>query len=155
MSSLEAGEQAIITVLCMVYTGDKILLQDRVKQDWRGLTFPGGHVEPAESFVAAVIRELKEETGLTIYNPRLCGIKQFQTENDTRYIVLLFKTNQFSGNLCSSSEGEMMWLNRADLVKFPLVKDFFKLLEVFDNDDLNEFIYKKDCSSGQVVVNLY
>lgn len=38
-------ENAIVTVLCMVYDENKILLQDRVKKDWRGLTFPGGHVE--------------------------------------------------------------------------------------------------------------
>lgn len=59
-------EKAIITTLCMIYDGDKILLQDRVKKDWSGLTFPGGHVEKGESFVQSVIREVYEETGLII-----------------------------------------------------------------------------------------
>lgn len=75
-------EKAIVTVLCMVYDGTKVLLQDRVKADWRGFTFPGGHVEKEESIVGAAIREVKEETGLTIINPTLCGIKQFQTDED-------------------------------------------------------------------------
>lgn len=42
---------------------------------------PGGHVESGKSFVDATIREMKEETGLDIINPTLCGIKQFSIEN--------------------------------------------------------------------------
>lgn len=41
-----------------------------------GLTFPGGHIEKGESFVDSVIREVYEETGLTIENPRICGTKE-------------------------------------------------------------------------------
>ena len=42
----------------------KILVLDRVASSWAGLTFPGGHVEWGESFLASAIREAKEETGL-------------------------------------------------------------------------------------------
>ena len=90
------SEKAVVTVLCMVHDGTRLLLQNRVKADWRGYTLPGGHVEKGESFVQAVTREMREETGLTVHAPRLCGIKQFQTDADERYIVLLFKTDRFS-----------------------------------------------------------
>ena len=69
-------EQAELTVLCLIHDEDSYLLQDRVKKDWKGYTLPGGHIEPGESVVDAVIREMKEETGLVIKAPRLCGIKQ-------------------------------------------------------------------------------
>ena len=48
--------------MCMIYDGEKVLVQERVKSDWPGITFPGGHVERGESFTDAVIREVKEET---------------------------------------------------------------------------------------------
>lgn len=148
-------EKAIVTVLCMVYDGNKILLQDRVKKDWRGLTFPGGHVEKEESFVQAVIREIYEETGLTISEPKLCGVKQFQTDEDERYIVLLFKTNKFEGTLVSSDEGEMIWVDRNSLNNCKLVDDFMDLIKVFDSDNYNEFMYERNKLGEDWLIRLY
>lgn len=138
------NEKAIFTVLCMLYDGDKILLQDRVKKDWQGFTFPGGHVEKSESFVEAVKREMLEETGLTIHSPVLCGVKQFMTDDDERYVVFLFKTNKYKGTLTSSDEGKMYWISRDQLYDCSLVDDFSTLLNVFDNPELNEFIYRRN-----------
>lgn len=133
-------EQVELTTLCMVYDKSRVLLQNRIKEDWKGYTFPGGHVEPGESFIDSVTREMKEETGLTIINPVLCGIKQFPIEGG-RYLVFLFKTNEFHGNLVSSDEGEMKWIERQDLENISLAEDFFELLEVMDSDKLTEFQY--------------
>ena len=139
----------------MIYQEEHILLQDRVKEDWKGLTFPGGHVEKGESFVHAVKREMYEETGLIIQNPKLCGIKQFQTDQDERYMVLLFKTNEYSGTLQSSNEGEMKWICKADLNQYTLVEDFRELLEVFESDSLNEFMYERSNGEEDWKVKLY
>lgn len=148
-------EKAIVTVLCMIYDDNKILLQDRVKKDWKGLTFPGGHVEKEESFVQAVIREMYEETGLTIIEPKLCGVKQFQTDEDERYMVLLFKTDKFKGTLTSSDEGEMKWIERESLKDYELVDDFMDLLKVFDSDSYTEFMYERNNSGDDWIVRLY
>lgn len=141
---MSRSEKAILTVLCMVYDKDKILLQDRMKGDWKGWTFPGGHVEKKESFVKAAIREVKEETGLDINKLEICGIKQFQTLEQERFIIVLFKTEHYSGKLTSSEEGEMKWFKRDELSQIHLADDFMELLQIFDSDELNEFYYVKD-----------
>lgn len=136
------SEKAIVTALCMIYKEDKVLLQNKVS-GWVGLTFPGGHIEKEESFILGIKREILEETGLTIYNPKLCGIKQFQTENDERYIVIYFKTNEFSGELTSSDEGEMVWLNRSELNENNVAKGFLDTLKAFDDDTITEMLYER------------
>lgn len=139
---MSRSEQAIFTNLCMIYDGaGNILVQDRKDPSWPGICFPGGHVEPGESFVDAVIREVYEETGLTIENPILCGAKQFQTEKGERYVVFFYKTNRFSGELKSSDEGEVFWIPRNDLHNYTLCEDFPDMVRVFEDETLSEFYY--------------
>lgn len=133
-------ETAEFTVLCLVHKDGKYLLQDRLKDDWKGYTLPGGHVKPGESIVGAVIREMKEETGLLIKNPHLCGVKQFPIEGG-RYIVFLFETDSFEGTVTDSDEGKMNWVDERELNSVNLVDDFSDLLDVMTNDELNEFQY--------------
>ena len=133
-------EQVELTVLCLIHNEDSYLLQDRVKKDWNGYTLPGGHIEPGESIVDAVVREMKEETGLTIKSPRLCGVKQFPIEGG-RYIVFLFETDQFEGKLVDSEEGKMHWVKISELSNVNLVNDFEELIEVMMSNILTEFQY--------------
>ena len=139
---MSRAEQVILTNLCMVYDGaGNILVQDRKDPSWPGICFPGGHVEPGESFVESVIREVWEETGLTVENPRLCGTKQFQTSHGERYVVFFYKTDRFSGTLKSSDECEVFWIPRKDLHIYTLCPDFLEMVRVFEEDDLSEFYY--------------
>lgn len=132
-------ETVVLTNMCMVYDNEgNILVQDRLDPDWPGVTFPGGHVEPGEAFTKAVIREVWEETGLTIEHPRLCGLKQFPEEDGTRYIVMLYKANQFSGELRSSREGNVFWIKRGELENYPLPVSFDQMIRVFEDDSLGE-----------------
>lgn len=142
---MSKNECAVFTNMCMLSddTG-RILVQDRKSKEWPGLTFPGGKVEKNESFVASVIREVKEETGLTIMNPHLCGIKQFQDEKDARYVVLFYQATAYTGELESSDEGEVFWINREDLNNYQLAEDFEGMLEVFESEQMSEFYYRED-----------
>lgn len=137
---MERTEICELTMLCLIQRGNEVLLQNRVKKDWAGYTLPGGHVEPGESFVDACVREMQEETGLTVLNPTLCGVKQFPN-NGSRYIVFLFKADQFEGELRSSDEGKMEWVSLSKLPEYNTVSDLKELLDVMLRDDLNEFQY--------------
>ncbi|MBO5023225.1 MAG: 8-oxo-dGTP diphosphatase [Clostridia bacterium] len=133
-------EKAIFTNMCMIYDRQgNILVEERRKNDWRGIAFPGGHVEEREAFGDSVIREIKEETGLDIKHPLLCGVKQFYTDEGERYVVFLYKTNEFSGELASSEEGRVFWIKREELCSYPLAADFEALVRVFEEAELSEF----------------
>ena len=115
----------------------KVLVQNR-RLNWKGIAFPGGHVEPGESITESVIREVQEETGLTVSNVRLCGCKSWW-EDDFCYLVFFYKTDSFSGDLLSESEeGENRWVTREELAGMQLAPGFARMMEVFENDSVNE-----------------
>ena len=134
-----------------MHRGGSYLLQNRAASDWGGYALPGGHVEPNESIVESVIREMREETGLEIKNPRLCGIKQFP-KGVVRYIVFLFEATEFSGELRSSEEGEMRWVSRDELKSLKTVSDLETLIDMMLDPTLSEFQY--EVINGEWLVRL-
>lgn len=149
---MDRTERTELTVLVLLRRGGEILLQNRVKEDWQGYALPGGHVEPGESITEAARREMREETGLTVPHPRLCGVKQFPIDGG-RYLVFLFTAEEFHGELLSSHEGTMEWVRREDVAKLDTVADLEELLRVMERGDLNEFQYVVE--DGDWLVRLY
>ena len=96
-------------------------------------------MELIEQYTAA-IREMQEETGLTIRNPRLVSVKQFPIEAG-RYVVLLFKAVEWSGTLTSSEEGEMAWIEYSKLPSLQTVDDLEEMLHMMNTPELTEFQY--------------
>ena len=143
---MDRSERVVLTNMCMVCDGKgNVLVEERLDPDWPGIAFPGGHVEPGESFTESVIREVREETGLTIKAPRLCGLKQFPLDGGGRYIVFLYRADRFSGELVSSVEGSVFWLKRSELEKAELPVSFAQTLRIFEEYDLEEhYIHWED-----------
>ncbi len=114
---MERTERVTLTNMCMIRNGSKVLVEEKVGEYAGGIIFPGGHVEEHEPIVDSVIREIKEETGLDIKNPVLCGVKDWINEDGSRYVVFLFRADQFSGQLASSSEGQVFWMEKDEVLK--------------------------------------
>ena len=129
-------EKGTVELTNMVMVEDKstgkVLVQERIKS-WKGISFPGGHVEPGESFVDSAIREIKEETGLDIRNLKNCGIIHWShNRNFNRYIVFLYKTNDFSGELLpETDEGRVFWIEPDKIKDLNLSSNFANYLPMF------------------------
>lgn len=126
-------EKVILTNMCMIYdkNNNRVLLEER-KKSWPGNAFPGGHVENGEAIVPSVIREIKEETGLDIYNPKLVGIRDWYEEDGSRTVSFLFMTEEFEGNLKEETEeGKIYWVDIKDLNNLEFASGFKQQLPLF------------------------
>ena len=138
-------EEVELTNMCMVCDGKGNVLVQNKKGDrtWHGWNFPGGHVEQGEFVTPSVVREIRAETGLTIENPKLCGIKEFHKEQDgKRFIVFLYVASRFFGELRASDEGDVFWYPLSELKRSKELADgFSEMLPVFTSDEISEVFY--------------
>ena len=130
--------KTVLTNMCMICNGDFILVQDKINSSYTGVTFPGGHVEHGETLADAMIREVKEETGLTIRNPRLCGVYDWMAEADVRYLVFIYRAKEYEGELCASAEGNIRWIQKEDFMKEKLAHGMDKVFEIAMNGEYTE-----------------
>lgn len=138
----------VLQNMCMIYDreNDKILILDKVKKHgWEGLTFVGGHVEDGEVLYDSCVREVFEETGLTVKNLKLKGTVSWIDEiKAKRELGFLYYTEDFSGELIENNvEGTLSWFGidefrNADGKSYSIDK----ILDLFLNDDYSELIVK-------------
>lgn len=124
-----------LTIMCMVYNSDgSFLVENRLKKDWPGLTFPGGHVEDNETIEHACIREMKEETGLTISNLECMGHIEWNEFGDgVRHLAILYRTKHYKGSIKSSKEGSVFFIKKEDIPKYELSNDFMEIYKRLSN----------------------
>ena len=101
--------------------GDKILLLNRQHDHFKGWIPPGGKVEFPESFFEAAVREVKEETGLTVLNLELKGISGFTNPSkNERYVYYDFLCDRFEGEIQESREGKPRWFHLTEIADLPM-----------------------------------
>ena len=123
------------TTLCYLEQDGKYLMLHRVKKDkdinkdkWIGI---GGKFEQGESPEDCLLREAKEETGLTVTSYRYRGIVTFVSGDDTEYMHL-FTADGFHGTIKECDEGDLEWIDKQKLLDLTLWegdKIFLRLLE--------------------------
>ncbi len=130
-----------LTNMCMVYDDKGNVL---VEEKAGGLIFPGGHVEKQESILDSTIREIKEETGLTISDLEFCGVKDWIEFDGSRYMVFLYRTNKFAGGLVPSDEGDVYWMPLEELKKKEPLWHLDKMLEIFCGNGFSELYFNRN-----------
>ena len=144
---------AILTSLLYIERDGKYLMLHRTKKErdinegkWIGV---GGKFEADESPEECVIREAREETGLTLVSPSFRGIVTFVSDRYPTEYMHLFTCTSFTGELRDCDEGELAWIEKSRVTSLPLwagdriflellAKDapFFSLKLVYRGDDL-------------------
>jgi 8-oxo-dGTP diphosphatase len=153
------GITMINTTLCYIEKDNKFLMLHRTKKEndlnegkWIGV---GGKFEKGETPEECLLREVKEETGLTLIKYRLRAVITFiLNEWGTEYMYL-FTANEFSGELRECNEGDLQWVDKKDILKLniwngdkiflkKLIEEdnFFTLKVVYDGDRLVESVIK-------------
>ena len=140
-----------LTTLCYIERDGKYLMLHRTKKKndpnhnlWLGV---GGHFEYGETPDECLIREVKEETGLTLLQYKMRGIVTFLYGEDIVEYMHLYTADRFEGELAECDEGELVWVPIKDVVNLPIWegdKVFFKLLEEREEFFSLKLKYDKD-----------
>ena len=145
----------ILATLCYVKRDGYTLMLYRNKKandihegKWNGL---GGKFEAGETPEECVIREVYEESGLSIHDPKLCGLLMFPNFKGNDWYVFVFTATEFSGELIDSPEGKLDWISdekilglnlwESDHIFFPWIQkeEFFSAKFVYEGDKMHRY----------------
>ena len=129
-----------VSTMCRIIDKDLVLVQERSKNDWPGITFPGGKLENNESVYDCCVREVKEETGLDVSNLKLCGIIHYQLfEKDEKWIIYLYETHMFEGTLFQADgEDKIYFMPISELTNATLSNDLDVYLQIYEKQGVQE-----------------
>lgn len=112
------------TTLCYIQNNNKYLMLHRIKKDedvnkgkWIGI---GGRVEEGESSEECVLREVKEETGLTLTSYQYRGIVIFKSDKYEDEKMHLYTADGYVGELTECNEGVLEWIDRDEMYNLPM-----------------------------------
>lgn len=125
--------------LCYIEKDGKYLMLHRTKKKkdinkdkWLGI---GGKFEDGESPEECIIREVKEETGLTLNSYKLrCIVTYVSTTWETEYMYV-FTSNDFKGEQIECNEGDLQWIDKNEIIKLNTWEGDKIFVEKIQNDD--------------------
>ena len=151
-----------ITTLCYIENNAQYLMLHRTKKQndinqgkWIGV---GGHVENEESPEECLVREVKEETGLTLTSYRLRGLVTFINSECESELMCVFTADEYTGNLITCEEGDLQWIAKTQVPDLPTWEGDRVFLELLLSDEQRFFSIKLQYEGDRLVekkINLY
>lgn len=151
-----------ITTLCYIENNEQYLMLHRTKKQndinqgkWIGV---GGHVENEESPEECLVREVKEETSLTLTSYRLRGLVSFINSECESELMCVFTADEYTGNLITCEEGDLQWIAKTQVPDLPTWEGDRVFLELLLSDEQRFFSIKLQYEGDRLVekkINLY
>lgn len=142
--------KTIAATLCYVRSNGKTLMMHRNKKEgdvhkgkWNGL---GGKLDPGESPEECVVREIREESGLTLLDPRLRGVLTFPAfKPGEDWLVFVYTATRFEGELGKCAEGDLEWIPDERVKELPLWEGDRIFLPWLEEDRFfsGKFVYRE------------
>lgn len=150
------------TTLCYIENNDQYLMLHRTKKPndinegkWIGV---GGHVECDESPEECLVREVREETGLTLTSYKFRGLVTFVNSECESELMCVFTADGFTGELINCNEGELRWVDKAQVPNLPTWEGDRVFLDLLLSDDERFFSIKLQYEGDRLIekeINLY
>ena len=142
------------TTLCYLTHGGKTLMLRRNKKpddpNEGKVIGLGGHFEAGETPLECVLREVREESGLTLRDPRYRGIVTFLSDQWDDEKMHLFTATDYTGELISCDEGDLCWLSREEFDALPQWEGDREFLKLLDN--CSDFFELLLCYQGEKLI---
>lgn len=148
--------RSCLTTLCYIEKDDCYLMMHRVKKEkdinkdkWIGV---GGHFEERESPEECLLREVKEETGLTLTSYRFRGLITFVTDAQVYEYMCLYTADGFEGKLADCNEGNLEWVPKSRLGELKLWEGDYVFLRLLEERE--SFFSLKLCYEGDKLIQV-
>ena len=146
-----------LTTLCYIEQDGKYLMlhrtkkkQDINKDKWIGV---GGHAEGTEDAERCLLREVKEETGLTLTSYKFRGLVTFISDKvEEPELMCLFTADGFTGEIIPCTEGDLQWVKKEDVPKLPTWEGDAIFLDLLINKDEQRFFTLRLVYEGDTLV---
>ncbi len=147
-----------MTTLCYIEKDGCYLMLHRTKKKhdinegkWIGV---GGHAYDTETPEECLLREVKEETGLTLTSYRFRGIITFISDECETELMCLFTADGFTGKLCECDEGDLKWVSKSQVLDLPTWEGDAVFLKLLLEDEKQFFTLKLRYEKDKLVENI-
>lgn len=131
------------STVCYLKKDNKVLMIKFSKKWGNVYAPPGGKFEKGESPLDCIIREFKEETGLTLVNPKLQGISYWQDSFEG--IIFVYTAEDYEGKqILTSEEGNLEWIK---------IKELITIKQFEQNEKFTPYLFKNELFEGKFLLD--